>query len=51
MAADLIYKDGFTKPIVACLAECNARPDTRFGHAGAIISCGIGSAERMRKGY
>ncbi len=44
-AAALIKAGGFTKPIVAYVSGRYARPDVRFGHAGAIISRGIGTAE------
>jgi len=44
-AAALIQAGGFTKPVVAYVSGRYARPGMRFGHAGAIISRGIGTAE------
>ncbi len=44
-AAALIKSGGFTKPVVAYVSGRYARPGMRFGHAGAIISRGIGTAE------
>jgi succinyl-CoA synthetase alpha subunit len=44
-AAALITAGGFTKPVVAYVSGRYARPGMRFGHAGAIISRGIGTAE------
>ncbi len=44
-AADFIRGGGFTKPMVAYIAGRYARPDVRFGHAGAMISRGIGTAQ------
>ncbi|HUT16264.1 MAG TPA: CoA-binding protein [Anaerolineae bacterium] len=44
-AAEFIRNGGFTKPMVAYIAGRYARPDVRFGHAGAIISRGVGTAE------
>ena len=44
-AAGLIKAGGFTKPAVAYVSGRYARPGMRFGHAGAIISRGIGTAE------
>jgi succinyl-CoA synthetase alpha subunit len=42
-AARLIKEGKFTKPFVIYLAGKFTRPDTRFGHAGAIISRGRGT--------
>jgi succinyl-CoA synthetase alpha subunit len=44
-AADFIASGGFTKPMVAYIAGRYARPDVRFGHAGAMISRGVGTAQ------
>ena len=44
-AAALIKAGGFTKPVVAYVSGRYARPGMRFGHAGAIISGGMGTAE------
>ncbi len=44
-AAALIKAGGFTKPVVAYVSGRYARAGMRFGHAGAIISRGIGTAE------
>jgi len=43
-AAEFIRQGGITKPIVAYIAGRHARPDVRFGHAGAMISRGVGTA-------
>jgi succinyl-CoA synthetase alpha subunit len=42
-AARLIKEGKFTKPFVIYLAGKYMRPDTRFGHAGAVISRGRGT--------
>jgi succinyl-CoA synthetase alpha subunit len=44
-AAEFISNGGFTKPMVAYVAGRYARADVRFGHAGAMISRGVGTAE------
>jgi succinyl-CoA synthetase alpha subunit len=44
-AADFIRSGGFTKPMVAYISGRHARPDVRFGHAGAMISRGVGTAQ------
>jgi succinyl-CoA synthetase alpha subunit len=44
-APALIKAGGFTKPVVAYVSGRYARPGMRFGHAGAIISRGVGTAE------
>lgn len=44
-AAALIKAGGFTKPVAAYVSGRYARPGMRFGHAGAIISRGMGTAE------
>lgn len=48
-AAEFIRGGGFTKPMVAYVAGCYARPDVRFGHAGAMISRGSGTAQGKRE--
>lgn len=48
-AADFIRAGGFTKPMVAYVSGRYARPDVRFGHAGAMISRGLGTAESKRE--
>jgi len=42
--ADYIKKHGIEKPIVAFIAGLTAPPGKRMGHAGAIISLGMGDA-------
>jgi succinyl-CoA synthetase alpha subunit len=44
-AADFIRSGGFTKPMVAYISGRHARPNVRFGHAGAMISRGVGTAQ------
>ncbi len=44
-AAAFIADGGLTKPMVAYVAGRHARPDVRFGHAGAMISRGVGTAQ------
>lgn len=48
-AAEFIKSGGFTKPMVAYVAGVHARPNVRFGHAGAMIYRGTGSAQAKRK--
>lgn len=44
IAAEYI-KDYYTKPVVAYIAGRTAPPGKRMGHAGAIVSKGVGTAE------
>jgi succinyl-CoA synthetase alpha subunit len=48
-AADFIRAGGFTKPMVAYVAGLYARPGMRFGHAGAMINGGVGTAQGKRE--
>lgn len=43
-AADLIRQGGFTKPLVVYVGGRNAVEGVRFGHAGAMITRGRGTA-------
>jgi succinyl-CoA synthetase alpha subunit len=44
-AAEFITQGGFTKPFVGYVSGRYARPGVRFGHAGAIVSRGRGTAQ------
>ncbi len=44
-AAEFIKQGGFTKPLVGYVSGRYARPDVRFGHAGAMISRGRGATQ------
>lgn len=48
-AARLIADRGFSKPLVAYISGQYARPDMRFGHAGAMITRGTGTAQGKRE--
>jgi succinyl-CoA synthetase alpha subunit len=48
-AAKFISAGGFTKPMVAYISGRYARPDVRFGHAGAMITRGVGTAQAKRE--
>lgn len=48
-AADLIKAGGFTKPLVAYISGKNAVEGVRFGHAGAMIARGKGTAQSKIK--
>ena len=50
-AAEFIRNGGFSKPMVAYVAGRYARPDVRFGHAGAIISRGVGTTESKQEAF
>ena len=48
-AAELLRRGGFTKPLIAYIGGRYAREGMRFGHAGAVISAGRGSADDKRE--
>ncbi|MBN1317721.1 MAG: succinate--CoA ligase subunit alpha [Anaerolineales bacterium] len=48
-AAEFIRQGGFTKPMVAYISGRYARPNMRFGHAGAMITGGTGTAQAKRE--
>lgn len=43
-AADYIRRSNYRKPVLAYIAGVTAPPGKRMGHAGAIISMGVGDA-------
>ncbi|MCS7142835.1 MAG: succinate--CoA ligase subunit alpha [Aigarchaeota archaeon] len=43
-AADYIRRTNYNKPVLAFIAGTSAPPGKRMGHAGAIISMGVGDA-------
>jgi succinyl-CoA synthetase alpha subunit len=47
--ADLLKRGGFSKPLMAYVAGRAAKPGMRYGHAGAIIERGAGTAEEKMK--
>ena len=44
-AAEFIKEGGFTKPLVGYISGHYARSEVRFGHAGAMVSRGRGTAQ------
>ena len=45
IAADYLMETPYPKKIIAYIAGRNAPPEKKMGHAGAIVSSGIGTAE------
>lgn len=48
-AAAFLKAGGFTKPLIAYIGGRFAREGMRFGHAGAVITQGRGTAEEKRR--
>ncbi|MFC2029947.1 CoA-binding protein [Chloroflexota bacterium] len=48
-AAEFIKDGGFTKPMLAYVAGVHAMAGMRFGHAGAMITRGVGTAQGKRE--
>jgi succinyl-CoA synthetase alpha subunit len=48
-AAAFLKAGGFTKPLIAYIGGRFAREGMRFGHAGAVITQGHGTAEEKRR--
>jgi succinyl-CoA synthetase alpha subunit len=48
-AAAFVKAGGFTKPLIAYIGGRFAREGMRFGHAGAVIAQGRGTAEEKRR--
>jgi succinyl-CoA synthetase alpha subunit len=44
-ASEFIKQGGFTKPLVGYVSGRYAKPGVRFGHAGAMVSRGLGTAQ------
>lgn len=49
IAADYLRETSYPKKVIAYIAGCNVPDDKRMGHAGAIVSKGIGSAQSKIK--
>lgn len=49
IAADYLRENSYPKKVIAYIAGCNVPDDKKMGHAGAIVSKGIGSAQSKIK--